>query len=262
MSRYEKEVTEVITYIHHHLDEPLTLPLLARLAGYSPYHFTRIFKKQMGLSPLYYISSLRIERAKKLLLETDFTVRDIGLEIGQQSLGTFTTQFTKRVGVSPATFRKSSQLADGYFKSLQQLKQWDMQNLLSQPTNQVKGTLKATHPFKGLVLIGLFPKPIPEGLPLYGTLLSQLENFCFQNVQPGTYYLFATSVAWEMQIEDFLLPNHTLRYRPVEAIIVEDNQSIPHQEVILRPPQVDDPPILISIPLLMKNFLSGPYALM
>ena len=42
------EMNETIGYIHHHLDEPLSLSELARYAAYSPYHFTRIFKEKMG----------------------------------------------------------------------------------------------------------------------------------------------------------------------------------------------------------------------
>lgn len=90
---------EIIKYIQHHLDEPLTLERIAKYAAYSPFHFTRIFKEQMGITPQYYVSSLRLQKAKDLLLNTNLTVRDIGLEIGQQSLGTFTTRFTERVGI-------------------------------------------------------------------------------------------------------------------------------------------------------------------
>jgi transcriptional regulator GlxA family with amidase domain len=99
-NRYEKEIDGVVSYIQYHLDQPLSLSQIANYAGYSPYHFTRIFKEKIGVSPFYYISSLRMQQAKKMLLHTNFPVRDIGLNIGQQSLGTFTTQFTKRVGMT------------------------------------------------------------------------------------------------------------------------------------------------------------------
>ena len=64
------EIIETIGYIHQHLDEPLSLSELARYASYSPYHFTRIFKEKMGISPIYYISALRLQKAKDLLLNT------------------------------------------------------------------------------------------------------------------------------------------------------------------------------------------------
>lgn len=97
------EIDEAIAYIHQNLDEPLPLSRLARHVAFSSYHFARIFKERIGLPPLYYVSSLRLERAKDLLLNSNLSVRQIGLEIGQQSLGTFTTRFTERVGMTPGS---------------------------------------------------------------------------------------------------------------------------------------------------------------
>jgi AraC-like DNA-binding protein len=254
-----EEFKGVISYIQHHLDEPLSLAQLASYAGYSPYHFTRLFKERMGISPFYYISSLRMQKAKMLLLHTEFHIRDIGLEAGQQSLGTFTTQFTKRIGVTPSKFRKSPQLAEDYFHSLKQLDHWSLRKSISPTSNKIEGFIESVCPFEGFILIGLFPKPVPEGIPLYGTLLSSVGYFCFENVKPGMYYLMATSVSWEMEVSDFLVPEKTLRFRSEAPIVVKDQLSVLYQQVTLRPPLPDDPPILISIPLLMNIFLKGYY---
>lgn len=252
------EIDEVIAYIHQHLYEPLTLSRLAGYVAYSPYHFTRIFKEQIGLSPQYYVSALRLQKAKDLLLRTNLGVRDIGLEIGQQSLGTFTTRFTERVGMTPTEFRNSKVRADNLFRSLQTLDDWRTP-LFSSGNHQfgtIEGTVQAELPFEGVVLIGLFAKPIPEGLPLYGTLLSSLGDFCFTGVTPGAYYLMATSVSWGMEAIDFLLPQTTLRTRSLKPIIVEPYSEVPHQQVVLHAPRLDDPPILISLPVLMNIFLN------
>lgn len=263
-ARYS-EIDEVIAYIHRHLYEPLSLARLAKQIAYSPYHFTRIFKEQTGLSPVYYVSALRLQKAKDLLLHTQLSIRDIGLEIGQQSLGTFTTRFTERVGVTPAQFRNSQQEAEHLFHSLQQMSNWNDPASSYFPfpkdTAVIQGTVHSAVPFEGVILIGLFPKPIPEGLPIHGTLLRSLGEFCFTNVQPGTYYLMATSVAWGMQALDFLLPTQTLRTRSKEPIIVQPFSSVPHQQVVLHPPRIDDPPIMVSIPLLMNQFLTRTHGL-
>lgn len=250
------EIDEVIAYIHQHIDEPLLLSRLAGHVAYSPYHFARIFKERIGLSPLYYVSSLRLQKAKDLLLRTNLSIRDIGLEIGQQSLGTFTTRFTERVGVTPSDFRNSALQADNHFRSLQKLNDWRTLHPVSNQYARIEGTVQAAIPFEGVILIGLFAKPIPEGLPLYGTLLSSLGDFCFTGVKPGTYYLMATSVSWGMQAIDFLLPHTTLRTRSKKPIIVGPNSTVPYQQVMLHVPHTDDPPILISLPLLMNNFLN------
>ncbi|MED4599188.1 AraC family transcriptional regulator [Paenibacillus validus] len=250
------EIDEVIAYIHQHIYDPLPLSRLAQYAGYSPYHFTRIFKERIGLFPPILCSSLRLQKAKDLLLRTNLTVRDIALEIGQQSLGTFTTRFTERVGVTPSEFRNSTLQAGNHLCSLQMLSDWRMSSPAVTAHNQIRGTVQAEIPFEGVILIGLFAKPIPEGLPLYGTLLSSLGDFCFMNVTPGTYYLMATSVSWGMCAMDILLPHTTLRTRSKEPLLVNPFSSVPHQQVTLHVPRLDDPPILISLPILMNRFLS------
>ncbi|RXZ77809.1 AraC family transcriptional regulator [Paenibacillaceae bacterium] len=257
MSERYTEVDEIIAYIHRHIYEPLPLARLASHVAYSPYHFTRIFKERMGLSPLYYVSSLRLQKAKDLLMQTNLSIREIGLEIGQQSLGTFTTRFTERVGVTPSQFRNSTPQAENQLLALQKLQAWQSSLPIIGEEGIVRGVIQSETPFEGIVLVGLFPKPIPEGVPLYGTLLASLGEFCFTGVKPGTYYLMATSVAWGMQAIDFLLPMNTLRTRSRAPIRVEANAVVPHQEVSLYPPKLDDPPILISLPLLMNIFLAG-----
>ncbi|MCP3740384.1 helix-turn-helix domain-containing protein [Rossellomorea sp. BNER] len=255
MTNRYSEIDEAIAYIHQHIYEPLSLSRLAGHVAYSPYHFTRIFKERIGLSPLYFVSSLRLQKAKELLLRTDLTVRDIGLEIGQQSLGTFTSRFTERVGMTPSQFRNSTLQAEGHFQSLQRLGDWRTSYPDAFQHARIEGSVKSELPFEGVILIGLFSKPIPEGPPQYGTLLPTLGDFSFTNVRPGIYYLMATSVSWGMQPTDILLPHNTLRTRSKEPIIVESTSSILQKEVTLYAPRLDDPPILISLPLLMKNFL-------
>ncbi|GGG10792.1 AraC family transcriptional regulator [Paenibacillus albidus] len=250
------EIDGVIAYIHQHIYDPLPLSKLASYAGYSPYHFTRVFKKRIGLPPLYYVSSVRLQKAKDLLLQTDLGIRDIALEIGQQSLGTFTTRFAGRVGATPAEFRNSRLEADNHMNALQRLGEWKGIYPGQLPYNTIQGTVEAEVPFQGVILIGLFARPIPEGFPLYGTLLSELGKFSFSNVKPGTYFLMATSIAWGTAAVDVLLPHRTLRTRSRNPIVVQPYTRVPYQEVRLHVPRLDDPPILISLPLLMNRFLS------
>lgn len=257
----QTEMDQVIGYIHRHLFDPMPLERLASHISYSPSHFTRLFKEKTGLSPLYYISSLRLSRAKHLLLTTDYSIRDISLEIGQQSLGTFTTRFTKRVGVTPSEFRQSRSEASRHARELQNLPTWDdpAVTLLSEPHlpawAQLHGQVEPVVPFDGFVLIGLFAKPIPEGLPPYGTLLPKPGPFCFSGVKPGTYYLMATTLNWGMDAVDMLLPQATLRTRTRSPITVKPGEPVPYLHTLLHEPSPDDPPILISLPVLMNQFL-------
>lgn len=105
------------------------------------------------------------------------TIRDIGLEIGQQSLGTFTTRFTERVGMTPSDFRNSTRHAGDLLRSLQHFNEGRLRGWKMNRPGNIGGTVQAASAFSGVIFIGLFAKPIPEGLPLYGTLLFSLGSF-------------------------------------------------------------------------------------
>ena len=87
--------------------EPLRVDDLARAAGLSRAHFSREFRRVYGESPHAYLLTRRLERAATLLRTSDRSVADICLSVGLQSLGSFTTSFTRTYGVSPAAYRAS-----------------------------------------------------------------------------------------------------------------------------------------------------------
>ena len=87
--------------------EPLDVDDLARAAGLSRAHFSREFRRAFGESPHAYLLTRRLERAAALLRVTDRSVTDICLAVGLQSLGSFTTSFTRTYGKSPTAYRAS-----------------------------------------------------------------------------------------------------------------------------------------------------------
>jgi len=91
--------------IHARYAEPLRLDQLAREAALSPFHFLRIFREAFGQTPHQYLTRVRIEAAKRLLL-ADAPVTDVCFEVGFQSLGSFSTLFARRVGAPPSAFRR------------------------------------------------------------------------------------------------------------------------------------------------------------
>lgn len=78
---------------------------LAERAGYSKYHFCRIFKEQTGYSPWRYITMLRIERARALLLETRRSVKEIAAELGFPNADYFARIFAAHTGLRPTQYR-------------------------------------------------------------------------------------------------------------------------------------------------------------
>jgi AraC-like DNA-binding protein len=85
--------------------EPLGVDQLARAAGLSRAHFSREFRRAFGEAPHAYLLTRRLERAAALLRDTDRSVADICFSIGLQSVGSFTTSFTRAFGCSPTSYR-------------------------------------------------------------------------------------------------------------------------------------------------------------
>jgi AraC-like DNA-binding protein len=85
--------------------EPLGVDELARAAGLSRAHFSREFRRAFGESPHAYLLTRRLERAAALLRTTDRSVADVCFSVGLQSVGSFTSSFTRTYGVSPTVYR-------------------------------------------------------------------------------------------------------------------------------------------------------------
>ena len=85
--------------------EPLGVDDMARAAGLSRAHFSREFRRAFGESPHAYLLTRRLERAAALLRVTDRSVADVCLSVGLQSIGSFTTSFTRTYGMSPTAYR-------------------------------------------------------------------------------------------------------------------------------------------------------------
>lgn len=94
--------------------EPLGVDQMARAAGLSRAHFSREFRRAFGESPHAYLLTRRLERAAALLRGTDRSVADICFSVGLQSVGSFTTSFTRTFGVSPTAYRASFPPAAAY----------------------------------------------------------------------------------------------------------------------------------------------------
>jgi len=101
---------KTISLIDHHLSREeegrVALRSVARDVGMSYFHFSRAFKQSMGMTPTNYIAERRIERAKKLMQETNLPISEIALRSGFSSQSHFTTSFRRLAGVTPRCFRK------------------------------------------------------------------------------------------------------------------------------------------------------------
>lgn len=104
-SEMNETISDAVNYIHEHISQELNVEALAARAYLSPYYFSRLFKKETGFSPMEYVTTVRLNMAKKLLRTTDIPVHNIASRLGYNSCGGFINAFTRKLGVSPGKFR-------------------------------------------------------------------------------------------------------------------------------------------------------------
>ena len=103
-NRYIGRFQEVCNYINDHCTEDLTVDKLASIAGYSTYHFARLFKKYMNVTFYNYLLRRRVMTAEKLLVHPDLTIMQAALQSGFDNLSTFNRVFKKHKNCTPSEF--------------------------------------------------------------------------------------------------------------------------------------------------------------
>ncbi len=108
LPRVEKlppEIQKMCEYLQEHYTERVGLEDVTSHAGFSKYYGGRVFRQYMGTTIIDYLIRLRLEQAKKLLAESDMSVKQIGYEVGYQDPNYFTWSFKKAMGISPVKYR-------------------------------------------------------------------------------------------------------------------------------------------------------------
>ncbi|WP_420175026.1 helix-turn-helix transcriptional regulator [Luteococcus sp. OSA5] len=222
--------------VEHHCEQ-VTVADLADQAGYSRHHFSRAFTATKGISPSAYLTALRIESAKQLLLTDDRPVIDVAVEVGFDSLSSFSRRFSATVGTTPAHLRRLARRLEDC--ELSPFTVADPRQMLV----QVRPVLP-TGVDSGRLWLGWYRSPAPIGLPTAGTL-TDLDEVVPLPLHPGAPWLLGFLVGSDAAPGDLLAP--TL---PVVALHPSPVLSPGAIDLCFRFAMLDDLPLLSALPAL------------
>jgi len=256
LESHRRAVERVITDARERLCEPISLQDMSRVAYISTFHFNRVFHQITGLPPTKFISAMRLDEAKRLLLNTHLSITDICYDVGYNSLGTFTRRFTQQVGLGPREFRYlAERITPASVESLCA----HYAELTGRATLRasVEGFVDLPEPGSGPIFVGLFPAHIPQSRPVGGALLMSPGSFRIGPVPDGTYHLLAASLPRLADTLGYLLPDSA--NLSVGAgngpVIVRQGRASARSNIFLRPMLLTDPPLLVSLPFLLADTL-------
>ena len=102
----DNRIAKTVLYIRKHLNEAIELEKLAEISCLSKDHFIRLFKKELGTTPLQYINQTKIEKAQLLLITEELAVKEIAFQLAFDDYSYFNRLFKKTTGVTPQEYRR------------------------------------------------------------------------------------------------------------------------------------------------------------
>jgi AraC family transcriptional regulator len=244
-------VERVVDAMRTRLDAPFSLGAMARLALISPYHFNRVFRSMTGIPPQSFLTALRMQAAKKLLLTTELRVTDVCFSVGYQSIGTFSSRFKELVGMTPRRFREAS---EDRMRNLLGVLAADNDEAEAAPDPQgfaeVSGHVCDSGSPGGPTFVGLFEAGCPGGQPAACALLTGPDRYRLRRVPDGRYRVMAAAFAWSWNIRDYLLPEDSSLWVGIsrDPVEVRCGRVSGDTNVTLRRKQAIDPPLVMTFP--------------
>lgn len=238
-----------IQTMHAHLHEGLTLEDLASVACLSPAHFNRVFHRLIGVPPVEYLTALRFQRARQLLLMTSLKITDICFEVGYTSTGSFTSRFTQLVGLSPRRLRERAHAFEPV-PGAQALESPSETDCIP-ARHAVVGKIVGPATFRGTIYVGLFRTAIPQGRPVRCTKLDAPGWYVIRDIADGIYYLRAAAFPLASDPLSSLLPaDKLLLGNNPGPLLMHHGQVFGEPDLVLHSPRLCDPPLVMGLPLL------------
>ena len=244
---YESAVLRVINHMKARFDAPLDLDELARIAAVSKFHLVRVFDEITGTTPHHFLSCLRVQRAKELLLKTDLSITDVCLQVGYSSLGSFSKTFGELVGVPPQGFRglpkrmTATQFATTIWRYLAARKK------ISGPV--LEGLVEGPRTPKGFIFVGTFTSGVPLGVPFSGTVMVGRGKFRIERPAVPEFHLLAALVPLSANLAEMVV-NIPISYVASMRVPNDLSGTAEKPRLRLRPLRPTDPPIVMALPAL------------
>jgi len=249
-----ESVKRAIAAMRGQIGQPLSLRSLAKIGFASPYHFTRTFRNVTGVPPLHFLSALRLDAARSMLLHTRSKVIDICYDVGYSSVGTFTRRFTGSFGISPRQFRALAQSQGRHAIKNHHVVSQSHAELTS--GSVISGRVMTPSGFTGIVCVGLFATPIPQSKPLACTVAAPNGSYQLRDAPQGKLFLFALGMELPIETRDCFCHDSALRAGG-HAVHVSGKSIVGGTDLTLRAPLPTDPPILLFLMDLMKKTKRG-----
>jgi AraC family transcriptional regulator len=250
----ERAIKQVIMAMREHYMEPLSLQDFANIAQMSLFHFNRVFKSMTGISPIVFLTAIRLEQAKKLLITTEQSVTGICFEVGYRSLGTFIPRFAQFVGIPPTHLRQLAR-EQSIQTSLRNLPtaraDTDYQRSASLGTT-VTGAVEIIGPFSGLIFVGIFTNPLPQGQPIGYTILARPGSFYISALPDGQYYVFAVALEDSQHLLSMIQGETTLHgIQGKYPLVIRGGIATDQINLHLTHTSWAEPPVLTVLPCLL-----------
>ncbi len=194
---------------------------------YSKFHFTREFTRMAGTTPRRFLAALRINKAKELLTTTPFPVAQVGTMVGYSAVGTFSSRFSKLVGISPREWR-----ATGGRVPTTPPYPGEGTSVVHGSVTIADGLTPTTH-----LYIGLYPDAVPQGTPIACTILDQPGSFTLRGIPQGTWSLIAQASLADTPVRLRARATVTAWFAPEHTI------QLPSQLTLTRPTLLDPPAV-------------------
>ena len=102
----ERTISGITRYLQEHLAEEMSLSVLAEEFHLNPQYISQLFKNEIGVNFLSYLTNIRMEKAKKLLLSTSLSIAEVAEQSGYGDYRVFTKVFKKNEGITPSQYRR------------------------------------------------------------------------------------------------------------------------------------------------------------